>query len=387
MNSALVDSELENYMVKTRRHFHENPELSTRETETARRIEEELRSMGLNPIRIGRTNLYADIKGMYPGKTVAIRADIDALPVAEENTVEYISKNKGVMHACGHDSHITMVLGVGKLMTKYRDFKGTVRLLFQSSEELPPGGAKELINGGALKDVDFVIGQHVESRVPSGYAAVFYHEAMANADEFRVKIHGVGGHGSAPQEAVDAIIAATQFVSLAQTIISRKVDPYMPAVVTVGTLNAGYRYNIIAAHAEMTGTVRTFHKNVQDIIRKELEHILKGVCEATHTKYEFQYIEGYPALINHEEVSRVIEEVAQDVLGKDRVLHPNPSMGGEDFAYYLQEKPGAFYFLGVGNEKKGIISPQHSPTYNIDEDAMKYGTEILYRTAQKLLSR
>ena len=387
MNSALVDSELENYMVKTRRHFHENPELSTRETETARRIEEELRSMGLNPIRIGRTNLYADIKGMYPGKTVAIRADIDALPVAEENTVEYISKNKGVMHACGHDSHITMVLGVGKLMTKYRDFKGTVRLLFQSSEELPPGGAKELINGGALKDVDFVIGQHVESRVPSGYAAVFYHEAMANADEFRVKIHGVGGHGSAPQEAVDAIIAATQFVSLAQTIISRKVDPYMPAVVTVGTLNAGYRYNIIAAHAEMTGTVRTFHKNVQDIIRKELEHILKGVCEATRTKYEFQYIEGYPALINHEEVSRVIEEVAQDVLGKDRVLHPNPSMGGEDFAYYLQEKPGAFYFLGVGNEKKGIISPQHSPTYNIDEDAMKYGTEILYRTAQKLLSR
>jgi amidohydrolase len=324
---------------------------------------------------------------MYPGKMVAIRADIDALPVTEENKVEYVSKNKGVMHACGHDSHITMVLGVGKLLTKYRDFKGTVRLLFQSSEELPPGGAKELIKGGALKDVDFVIGQHVESRVPSGYAAVFYHEAMANADEFRIKIHGVGGHGSAPQEAVDALIAATQFVNLAQTIVSRKVDPYMPAVVTVGTINSGYRYNIIAAHAELTGTVRTFHKSVQEVIKKEIELILKGVCEATLTMYEFEYIEGYPALINHEEVSRVIEDVAQDVLGKDKVLHPNPSMGGEDFAYYLQEKPGAFYFLGVGNEKKGIISPQHSPTYDIDEDAMKYGTEILYRTAVKLLSR
>ena len=387
MESALVDKELENYMVLTRRYFHEYPELSTKETGTAKKIEEELRSMGLEPVRVGKTNLYADIKGMYPGKMVAIRADIDALPVTEENTVEYVSKNKGVMHACGHDSHITMVLGVGKLLTKHRDFKGTVRLIFQSSEELPPGGAKELIKGGALKDVDFVIGQHVESRVPMGYAAVFYHEAMANADEFRIKIHGVGGHGSAPQEAVDAIIAATQFVNLAQTIISRKVDPYLPAVVTVGTINAGYRYNIIAAHAEMTGTVRTFHKKVQEQIKKELEVILKGVCEATHTKYEFQYIEGYPALINHEDVSKVIEGVAQYVLGKDRVLHPNPSMGGEDFAYYLQEKPGAFYFLGVGNEKKGITSPQHSPTYNIDEDAMKYGTEILYRTALELLSK
>ena len=338
MNSSIVDSDLEKYMIRTRRYFHENPELSTREAETEGRIEDELKSMGLNPVRVGKTNIYADIKGMYPGKMVAIRADIDALPVTEENKVDYVSKNKGVMHACGHDSHITMVLGVGKLLTKYKDFKGTVRLLFQSSEELPPGGAKELINGGALKNVDFVIGQHVESRVPSGYAAVFYHEAMANADEFRIRIHGVGGHGSAPQEAVDALIAATQFVNLAQTIVSRKVDPYMPAVVTVGTLNSGYRYNIIAAHAEMTGTVRTFHKSVQDTIRKEIEQILKGVCEATHTRYEFEYIEGYPALINHEEVSKVIEEVAQDVLGKDKVLHPNPSMGGEDFAYYLQEK-------------------------------------------------
>ena len=172
MKSSIVDSDLENYMIKTRRYFHENPELSTREIETAARIEDELKSMGLTPVRIGRTNIYADIKGMHPGKMVAIRADIDALPVTEENKVEYVSKNKGVMHACGHDSHITMVLGVGKLLAKYRDFKGTVRLLFQSSEELPPGGAKELINGGALKDVDFVIGQHVESRVPSGYAAV-----------------------------------------------------------------------------------------------------------------------------------------------------------------------------------------------------------------------
>ncbi|WP_393972027.1 amidohydrolase [Oxyplasma meridianum] len=387
MKPSIVDSELENYMTKTRRYFHQHPELSTKEIETANRIENELKSMGLNPVRVGNTNLYADIKGMYPGKMVAVRADIDALPVTEENKVEYVSQNKGVMHACGHDSHITMVLGVGKLLTKYRDFKGTVRLLFQSAEELPPGGAKELINGGALKNVDFVIGQHVESRIPSGYAAVFYHEAMANADEFRVKIHGVGGHGSAPQEAVDALIAAAEFVNLAQTIISRKVDPYMPAVVTVGTFNSGYRYNIIAAHAELTGTVRTFHKSVQEQIKKELEHILKGVCDATHTRYEFEYIEGYPALINNEKVARVIEAVAQDVLGKDKVLHPNPSMGGEDFSYYLQEKPGSFYFLGVGNEKKGITSPQHSPTYDIDEDAMKYGTEILYRTAVDLLSK
>lgn len=383
---SLDASETESYVIEMRRYFHENPELSFQEYNTAERIEKELKDMGLETRRVSKTCVAADIMGKGPGKTVAIRADIDALPVKEENDVPFKSRNEGVMHACGHDAHIAMGLGVAKLLSGRRNsFSGTVRMLFQAAEESPPGGAVEFIKSGELKGVDYVIGQHVASRFPTGQAAIYYGPMMANADEFRVKIIGVGGHGSAPQEAIDALVIACSYVMQIQTIVSRKVAPYEQAVVTAGTFNSGYRYNIIAPYAEITGTVRTFDKNVQSLVKEELEKILNGVSQSTGCKYEFEYKKGYPALVNNDSVSKVLEEISGEVLGKDSVIHPDADMGGEDFAYYVMEVPGAFYFLGVASEKKGITSPQHSPTYNVDEDALKYGVEILYRSALRLL--
>lgn len=382
----LESQDEEDYIVRMRRYFHEHPELSFEEIHTAEKIEEELRSMGLSPGRVGKTGVIADITGSGPGKTVAIRADIDGLPVKEENDFEFASRNEGVMHACGHDSHMAMALGVAKLLKEKRgEFIGTVRMLFQAAEEKPPGGAIDLINSGALDGVDYVIGQHVMSRFPTGKAAIYYGPMMANADEFRIKIRGVGGHGSAPQEAVDALSIACQYVVQAQTIISRRIAPFKSAVVTFGTMNSGYRYNVIAPYADLTGTVRTFEPETQDRIREELEKMLVGICQSMECRYEFEYLKGYPALINNDEVSGVLEETAKEVLGEDSVLHPEPDMGGEDFAYYVMKVPGAYYFLGVGNEEKGMTSPQHSPTYTVDEDALKYGTEILMRSALKLL--
>ncbi|MCL4446874.1 MAG: amidohydrolase [Thermoplasmatales archaeon] len=386
MVTKLASVAIEDYLIKTRRIFHQYPELSFKEFETSKRIERELTRMGLAPIRMAKTGLIADIQGKSKGKTVAIRADIDALPVTEENTFDYRSKREGVMHACGHDSHITMALGAAKLLSAKRDFKGTVRMLFQPAEESPPGGAIEMIREGALNGVDYIIGQHVASEIPSGKVGIYYGAMMANADEIRVKLEGVGGHGAAPHETTDALLIASEFVVQAQTIVSRRVPPFNPAVVTFGTLNSGYRYNIIAKYAELTGTVRTFDKGTQDLIGKELKRILDGLSKATGCKYEFSYIKGYPATINNERVSKVVEEAASEVLGEEGVVHPNPSMGGEDFAYYLRKIPGAYYFLGIGNKEKGIVSPEHSSTHKIDESVLKYGTEILQRSAKKLLS-
>ncbi len=387
-HGMLVPKEIEEYIIRMRRHFHKNPELSFKENKTADRIMEELRSFGLQPRRIGQTGVVADIPGSGKGRTVALRADIDALPVKEETGLEFTSGNDGVMHACGHDSHIAMALGAAKLLKfKTDSFQGTVRMLFQAAEESPPGGAVELIKAGALDGVDYVIGQHSFSRFQTGKVAIYYGPMMANADQFRIKIKGVGGHGAAPQEAVDALSIACQYVVQAQTIISRRIPPFKSAVVTFGTLNSGYRYNIIAPYAEMTGTVRTFDSETQETVRTELDRLLKGISVSTGCTYEYEYEKGYPALINNEEIAKVVEDVSREVLGDDAILFPEPDMGGEDFAYYLQKIPGAFYFLGVGNDSKGITSPQHSPTYTVDEGAMKLGTEIMVRTALRLLER
>lgn len=384
----MSDDDLNDYVISMRRYFHRNPELSFEEHNTLARIREELEKMDLSVKEIQRGGLYADIVGRPGGRNVALRADVDALPVTEENTLDYNSENKGVMHACGHDAHMAMLLGVARrLVADKENFKGRVRLLFQVAEERPPGGAVTLIKEGALEGMDYVIGQHVLSTIPSGTVATFPAEAMANADEFRIKIHGKGGHGSEPHETVDALVIAAEFIVLAQTIVSRMIDPFLPSVVTVGTINSGYRYNIIAAHAELTGTVRTFHSEVQEKIKAELRKLLEGLCASSGASFEYEYIEGYPVVVNNPEITGVVDQVAAEVLGSENVLHQNPSMGGEDFAYYLHDVPGSFYFLGVGNVSKGIESPQHSPTYDVDEDALLNGVEIMYRSALMLLNR
>ena len=384
---AISDKELNDYIISRRRYFHENPELSFQESCTVTYLKKELESMGLNVTEVPKGGIFADLVGGRPGNSVAVRADIDALPVTEENDLPYVSRNRGVMHACGHDAHMAMLLGVVRMaVARKNELSGKIRFMFQRAEERPPGGAVSLISGGVLNGMDFVIGQHVMSTIPAGKVALFPREAMANADEFTIRIHGKGGHGSAPHETVDALMISALYIAEAQTIVSRMIDPQEAGVVTFGTINSGYRYNIIAAHSEMTGTVRTFSEGVRKIIRESLEKLLSRICEAYGATYEFHYEEGYPAVINSPQVTDIIGKAAEEILGKSALLYPKPSMGGEDFAYYLQKIPGAFYFLGVGNQEKGITSPQHSPTYNVDEDALLNGASLLLRAVEKLTS-
>ena len=379
--------ETKEYIIAMREYFHENPELSFKEFKTADRLEKELKDMGLNPKRITETGIIADIKGKGK-KTVAIRADIDALPVTEENKVDYVSKNKGVMHACGHDTHMAMLLGAAKMLIAEKEkLNGNIRLIFQPAEELPPGGAVGMIKNGALDGVDYIIGQHIMGFIPAGKIAIYYKEMMANADEFDIKIHGKGGHGSAPQDSIDAVYITAHLIEMLNTIVSREIDPQEPAVITTGTVNSGYRYNIIAAHAELTGTVRTFNIEVQEKIIKRIKDILEGLKSIYGIEYEYEYKKGYPVLVNNEKIAKYIEEAAKRVVGKDNIIYPKPNMGGEDFAYFLQKVPGSYYFIGGSNPERGIDSMNHSPTFDVDESALYTGAKVLKEAAMEILNK
>lgn len=378
-----INDDVATYITRMRRYFHENPELSFQENNTMDVVRRELDAMGYRTRMVERGGIIADA-GDGKGKRIAVRADMDALPVEEENDIPYRSKNRGVMHACGHDAHTAMLLGLAKIFSKEKPSGFNVRFLFQQAEESPPGGAKQLIASGALDGIDYVIGQHVDSNFDAGTVGIISGPAMANADEFRVRIDGKGGHGSEPERAVDSIVVASSFVNSLQTIVSRNISPFSPAVVTVGTFMSGYRYNIIAAHAELTGTVRTYTSEDRDKIKKRIEEILKGTCAYSGATYRYEYIQGYPVLINDPNVTKIMEDAAREVVGSEGINHPNPKMGGEDFAYYTQRVAGSFLFLGVRNASIGIESPQHSPTYNIDESALPIGTEILYRWVRRL---
>ncbi len=378
--------DINDYLIETRRYFHKNPELSFKEYKTAERIEDELKKIGLKPERITETGIIADIINDRNKKTVAIRADIDALPVTEENDVEYRSLNNGVMHACGHDTHITMLLGAAKLIINdLKSFNGNIRLIFQPAEESPPGGAVEMIKNGALENVDYIIGQHIWGSLDSGKVGIYYHEMMANADKFDIKLHGKGGHGSAPHEAIDTIYITSHLINMLNNIVSREIDPQEPAVLTVGKINAGYRYNVIAAHSELSGTVRTFSKDVQEKIKKRINDILDGLKLTYNINYEYNYEYGYPVLINNETISKIIEETASNILGKDNIVHPKPNMGGEDFAYYLEKVPGAYYVLGGAFPERHIGN--HSPQFDIDESVLYKGSLILKESAKNILSK
>jgi len=382
----MANSAPKEYVVKMRRYFHEHPEGSFKEFKTAERIENELKEMGLSPRRVANTGVIVDINGESKGKMVAFRADIDALPVTEKNNVEYKSQNPGFMHACGHDCHTAMALDIAKYFAENKTFKGTVRVFFQPAEESPPGGAVKMIEDGVLNDVDYVIGQHVSSELDAGTIGYHIGPVNANADSFHIKIIGKGGHGSAPHKSIDSIYIAAEFITLAQTIISRKVDPVKPAVLSFGTIHGGYRHNIIADEVEMTGTVRTQDDETRELVKNELNSILDGICKATHSEYKYEYEEGYPVMVNDPEITKVVTEVAGKIVGINNVIEMPQRMGGEDFGYYLKKVKGSFYYLGVGNAKKGFTSPNHSPTFDADEDALTIGTKVGVAIIEKLLS-
>lgn len=373
-------------LVGWRRRLHAHPELAFQEYDTARFIAGTLEGMGVTVQRPTETGVVADI-GPPGGRTVALRADIDALPIREENRVDYASTRPGVMHACGHDGHVAMLLGAARVLSELAGvLPGRVRLIFQPAEEVPPGGAMAMIEAGVLDGVDAAVGLHLWADLPAGRVAVRSGTVMANADEFRITIRGCGGHGSQPHRAVDAVVVAAQTVLNLQTVVSRRIDPLRPAVITVGTVQAGFAFNVIAPAATLTGTVRTLDEETRSFIRAEMARIVEHTCAMAGAEGEFEFFGGYPAVVNHPGVTAVAAEAAAEVLGPDAPAETEPSMGGEDFAHYSLRVPSTYIFLGAANPAKGIIHPHHHPCFDIDEDVLPAGVELLVRTAWKLLA-
>lgn len=373
-------------LITWRRHLHAHPELSFEEYETSKFVQRYLTEWGIPFTLPADTSVVGVIEGHGPGPTVAVRADFDALPIHELNEYEFKSQQDGVMHACGHDGHTAILLGLAYRLAQARNFPGRVKLLFQAAEEQPPGGAIGLVRAGVLDDVDHVIGLHLMAGKPTGEAFISANTISANSDRFTCTITGKGGHGAHPDTTVDALLVAAQTVTLLQSVVARRVNPTKPAVLTVGSLHAGQAPNVIAHEAVFSGTVRTFEEEVQSTVQAEMERVIKGVCEAAGATYELDYLRGYPTLNNHPHESAVLRAAATSVLGAENIHHQEAGMGGEDFAYYVQVKPGAYLWLGAGNAAKGITAPHHHPRFSVDEDALPHGLEILHRATLALLA-
>lgn len=381
---ARID-ELYEETVEIRRYLHQYPELSFKEEKTPQFIADTYGKLGIPcQTQVGGNGVVATLKGGKPGKTIALRADFDALPIQEENDFAYKSKVDGVMHACGHDGHTATLLTVAKAMKEFEaDLPGTVIFIHQHAEELSPGGAKPMVEAGVLDGVDAVYGTHLWSDIPYGIVRTSPREFMAGADRFDIIIKGRGGHGAQPHQTKDAVVIGSQVVTTLQQIVSRRIDPLSTAVLSIGAFHAGDAFNIIADQAKMTGTVRIFNTELQEQIIEEMEKVIKGVCMAAGADYEFNYVKGYPPVVNHPEEAARVLEAAAEIEEVERSEEAPPAMVGEDFSYYLLERPGAFYFTGAMRE--GHHYPHHHPKFDIDERAMRVAGKTLiqiYRKAQ-----
>ncbi|UNL86472.1 M20 metallopeptidase family protein [Priestia koreensis] len=370
-------------IVSIRRHLHQYPELSFQEVETPKYIAAFHEELG-NEVHtgVGGRGVVAYLKGGKPGPTVALRADFDALPIQEENDVPYASKIPGVMHACGHDGHTASLLGLAKALKEIKEeLPGTIVFIHQHAEEKPPGGAIAMIEDGCLEGVDVVFGTHLASVAPVGCIGYRVGPAMAAADTFEIRIQGQGGHGAQPHMAKDSIVAGAQIVMALQQIVSRKVNPLEPAVVTIGSFDAKNAPNIIADKVVLEGTVRTFNEEVRTLIQKEIEEIVSGLCRASDMTYEFIYHKGYPALVNHQVEMDFIKEVAGEVPGVEMIVEQPAQMGGEDFAYYLQHVKGAFFITGAELKGRDQTYPHHHPKFDIDERGLLIAAKVLGKAA------
>lgn len=366
-------------MVELRRYFHQHPELSFQEVHTPKKIAQFLTELGIEvKTGVGGRGVVGYIRGGKPGKTVALRADFDALPIQDEKDVPYKSTVDGVMHACGHDAHTSTLLYVAKVLSEHKEeLAGTVVLIHQFAEEITPGGAISMIEDGCLDGVDAIFGTHLWSPMPVGTVGYNAGPFMAAADRFELKVIGKGGHGASPHETVDPIAIGTSIVQQLQQIISRRIDPLKPAVLTVASFHAGSAFNVIPSTASITGTVRTFDSDIQDEIIMQMERIISSACENAGATYEFNYEKGYPAVINHPEETALLVQSAVQVVGSEQTIQIAPSMGAEDFAYYLQKVPGTYFFTGAGNKEKGITYPHHHGRFDIDEQAMLIAAKVL----------
>ncbi len=376
-------------LVAWRRRLHQYPELSFEERETSAMVAGVLRELGLQVRRgIGGTGVVGVLAGAGEGPGVALRADMDALPLQEDTGEEFASRYPGRMHGCGHDAHMTVVLGAAALLAeRRRELPGPVVFIFQPGEELPPGGASRMLAAGVLEDppVKAAFGLHVTAYLPVGTVGVRSGAIMASADNFTIKIKGRTSHGASPHLGADAIVAAAQAVLALQTIVSRHLDPVQPAVLTVGTINGGDKENIVAGEVTLTGTTRALNNVMRQQLEKGMRQVLAGVAAASGTEIDLDYLWGYPPLINNAGLTELFRRVAGEILGPDKVLElANPSMGAEDFARYAEKVPAVYFNLGAaipGAEP----NPWHHPRFNINEDCLPAGAALLAALALRTL--
>ena len=381
MNISLMHQELEEIypeMIEIRRDLHQHPEVSFQEVRTPKLIADFLTDLGLEvKTGVGGRGVTAMLRGEKKGPTIAIRADFDALPIQDEKEVSYKSLVPGVMHACGHDGHTATLLGVAKVLTKYREeLRGNVLFIHQFAEEVAPGGAKSMIEDGCLEGVDVIFGTHLISTLP--YGEVYYREgfAMAASDLYEITITGKGGHGSNPHMTVNPLITASQLVVNLQQIVSRCVDPLKSAVLSVGTFHSGTTFNVVPHTAKISGTVRTFDPDVRDLIEEQMTRVAEATSMANGATCEVSYQRGYDPVWNHPEETQYIREIASDVIGEENVKERSAVMGGEDFSYYLKNVPGTFFFTGAEVSDPEQVYPHHHQLFDFDERAMLIAAKV-----------
>lgn len=389
MNPVVTESDLEE-MVALRRDFHAHPELAFEEVRTSGIVAERLRELGLDPkTGIGKTGVIATIEGGAPGKTVLLRADMDALPIHEQNDVPYKSQTDGKMHACGHDCHTSILLNLSRRLSEQKsDIQGRVKLCFQPAEEIG-NGAESMIADGALKnpDVDAAFGLHVWQDLDLGKVGVTPGPFMAAVDEFTVTVKGVGAHGAQPEMGVDPIVCMSQMITALQTITSRSTDPLLEVVVSVTQIMSGSAFNIIPGDAWMNGTVRMFDDEVWEATPKHFERICRGVAAAFGCEVEIDYKRHNRPTVNDPAMSAIAREAAVEVVGEENVVDDMRTMGGEDFCDFLAKVPGCFIAVGSRNESRGLVWGHHHPRFDVDEGVLGIGAQVLLRTAQKFLER
>lgn len=370
-------------IVEIRRHMHQHPELSYEEVETGKYIARQLDKLGVEYQHgIAENGVVALIKGRNPEKKViALRADFDALPILEKNDVPYKSKNKGVMHACGHDAHTSSLLGTARILKTFaNEFEGTVKLIFQPAEEKLPGGASIMIKEGILENPApvAIFGQHVHPPLEAGKIGIRAGKYMASADEITVKVHGKGGHGALPQDCIDPVVITAHIITALQQVISRRANPSNPSVLTFGKIETlGGAHNIIPNTVKLLGTFRAMNEEWRAEAHRIMKDIAEGMAKAMGGSCEFIINKGYPFLMNNEVLTHKVRARAVEYLGAENVVDLPIWMAAEDFSYYSQEMPGTFYRLGTGNIEKGITSPVHTDTFDIDEDALLVGPGLM----------
>ncbi|QQB73504.1 amidohydrolase [Fusobacterium canifelinum] len=387
MNVKNITKKYKDYIIEKRRYFHMNPEPSFNEYNTSKVIQEELKNIGIPFEVFAKTGIIATIKGQNPGKTVLLRADMDALEVCEKNNVSYKSQKEGLMHACGHDGHIAMLLGAAHVLNEIKnDISGEIKLFFQPAEEIAKGAKAMIEESKIIDSIDAAFAIHLWQGVPVGKISLESGARMAAADLFSIKVKGKSGHGSMPHETIDAVVVASAIVMNLQHLVSRNTNPLDTLVVTVGKLTAGTRHNIIAGEALLEGTIRSFSDEVWKKVPEQIERVVKNTAAAYDAKVEINLVRATPPLVNNQGISDILKASAIKLYGEEVVTKYEKTPGGEDFAYFTQAVPGALAFVGIRNDEKGINSPHHNETFDMDEDALEIGANLYAQFAIDFLN-